>query len=151
MFDDGFHAVSSSRFTLAVNAHSTHREGAWEFIRFLIEEKTQSAGFASFMQPAHKSAFEEWLQERIIYKLATKHMEDGVLLTPYYYGADISEEKQAEYRQAVEDARPLPLRTRPILTIIQEEAENYFNGSKSAEEVSKIVNNRVQLYLNERK
>ena len=87
----------------------------------------------------------------MIYELTTKHIRDGVLYTPPYYGADISEEKQAEYRQAVEDARPLPLRTRPILTIIQEEAENYFNGSKSAEEVSKIVNNRVQLYLNERK
>ncbi len=151
LFDDGFHAVSRSTYTMAVNANSSHKDGAWEFIHFLLKEETQAAWSDMFIQPAHRNSFEEWLQERIIYKLATKHMEDGVLLTPYYYGTDISEEKQAEYRQAVEDARPLPLRTRPILTIIQEEAENYFNGSKSAEEVSKIVNNRVQLYLNERK
>ena len=151
LFDDGFHTVSSSRFTLAVNANSSHKKGAWELIRFLIEKKTQTTDFDSLVQPVHRNAFSEWLQKKIIYELATEHIKDGVLYSPAYYGEDISEEKQAEYRQAVEDARPLPLRTRPILTIIQEEAENYFNGSKSAEEVSKIVNNRVQLYLNERK
>lgn len=53
------------------------------------------------------------------------------------------------YKKAIEDARALPIRTAPILTIIQEEAKDYFNGSKSAEEISRVINNRVQLYLDE--
>ena len=47
-----------------------------------------------------------------------------------YYGEDTSEEKLTEYRETIQEARPLPLRTRPILTIILEEAEDYFNGSR---------------------
>ena len=45
----------------------------------------------------------------------------------------------------------LYIQTVPILEIIQEEAKDYFNGNKSAEEIGKVINNRVQLYLNERK
>ncbi len=68
-----------------------------------------------------------------------------------YYGEDTSEEKLTEYRETIQEARPLPLRTRPILTIILEEAEDYFNGSKGVDEITKVVNNRVQLYLDEGK
>ncbi len=59
-------------------------------------------------------------------------------------------EKRDAYKKAIEDARPLPIRTAPILTIIQEETKDYFTGSKSAEEESRVINNRVQLYLDER-
>lgn len=53
--------------------------------------------------------------------------------------------------QRIEDARPLPYRTAPVLKIVLEEAADYFNGSKSVEEISGIINRRVQLYLDERK
>ncbi len=62
---------------------------------------------------------------------------------------DTSEEKQAEFRKGIEEARPLPIRTASILNIILEEAEDYFNGYKSADEISQIINRRVQLYLDE--
>lgn len=45
----------------------------------------------------------------------------------------------------------MPVRTAPIIDIILEEAEDYFRGYKNAEEISRIVGNRVQLYLDERK
>ena len=64
---------------------------------------------------------------------------------------DITDEKIVAYRKAIEEARPYPVRTVPILNIIQEEAAEYFNGIKSVEEVSRVVTNRVQLYLDERK
>ena len=51
----------------------------------------------------------------------------------------------------LEGARYLPLHTKPILDIVCEEAEDYFSGSKSAEEVTEVIENRVRLYLNERK
>ena len=35
----------------------------------------------------------------------------------------------------IESARPFPSRTAPLLEMIREEAEDYFNGTKSAEEV----------------
>ena len=151
LFDDGCYASSLSSLTMAINANSSHKEGAWEFISLLIGEESQSTGMDTLRQPVHINAFEEWLQEKLIYELTTKRVKNGADYTPAYYGEDTSEEKLAEYRQTIREARPLPLRTRPILTIILEEAEDYFNGSKSGDEITKIINNRVQLYLDEGK
>jgi hypothetical protein len=63
--------------------------------------------------------------------------------------ADFTEEKAAEYRTVLEESRPCPLRTAPILSIILEEAADYFNGSKNADQVSEIITNRVQVFLDE--
>lgn len=70
---------------------------------------------------------------------------------PSYYGTDVSEERHEEFLKELESARPMPVRTAPIIDIILEEAEDYFRGYKNAEEISRIVGNRVQLYLDERK
>ena len=51
----------------------------------------------------------------------------------------------------LEEARHFPIRPVPVIDIICEEAEQYFNGSKSVEEVVSVIENRVNLYLNERK
>jgi len=152
LFDDGCHPIAFSSFTCGINANSLHKEGAWEFIRFLLDEETQSmpTGVSdAYTAPTHRKAFEMWMQERVINVLVRESYVNGILTRPAYYGADVSEEKQEEYRRAIEDARTLPWRTASILSIILEEAESYFDGSKSAEEVSNVVNNRVQLYLDE--
>lgn len=150
-FDEGCGGASSSWSTLAVNANSAHKEGAWEFIRFLLSEQTQSTGFNWFQSPVHRGAFEKHMQEDVIGEMVLEHYVNGVMLYPAYYGEDVSEEKQEEYRKALAEIRPLPLRTKPVIEIILEEAGDYFNGSKSAGEVSRVVDNRVQLFLDEQK
>lgn len=149
LFDDGCYAVSNSSYTMAVNANSSNKEGAWEFIRFLIGEEAQSADFDWYTPPVNKSVFERWMQEKVIEELTQIRYVNGVQVIPAYVDADVSKEKQEEYRKAFEDARPLPMRTAPILAVIREEAGSYFDGSKSAEAVSSVINNRVQLYLDE--
>ena len=64
---------------------------------------------------------------------------------------DPTEEKVEQVRRALEDSQVPPLKTQPILNIICEEAEAYFSGAKSIEEVTPIIQNRVQLYLDERR
>ena len=39
----------------------------------------------------------------------------------------------------------------PIRDIVEEETKPFFDGDKTAEEVAKIIDNRVQLYLDETK
>lgn len=151
LFDDGCYAASYSYFnTLAINANSPNKEGAWEFISYLIGEECQSKDFDLFEPPVHRKVFDNWM-EAMIARWGIRHYENGIMALSAYYDSDISEEKQAEYIKAIEEARPLPIRTTPILTIVLEEAKSYFNGYKNAEEVSKVVNNRVKLYLDERK
>ncbi len=149
LFDDGCHTVSQPLYTMAVNANSANKEGAWEFITFLLSEEVQYWEQV-YIPPVHLESFDKWLEWELR-RLTEPRFEKGKEILPVYYGENTSKEKREAYKKAIEDARPLPIQTAPILTIIQEEAEDYFNGSKNAEEVSRVINNRVQLYLDERK
>ena len=50
----------------------------------------------------------------------------------------------------MENVRVLPIRVQPLLDIIIDEAQDYFDGTKSIDQVRTVVKNRLQLYLNER-
>ena len=149
LFDDGCHVVSYPWYTMAVNANSPNKEWAWEFIEFLLGEEMQYRE-EYHMPPVHRESFDKWLEWELWW-LTESRFENGRGYIPVYHGENTSAEKVNAYKKAIEDARPLPTQTAPILKIIQEEAEDYFNGSKNAEEVSRVINNRVQLYLDERK
>ena len=58
LFDDGCHMAFFPFSALAVNANSAHKEGAWEFICFLLEEEAQNTYAAQGNMPALKSAFD---------------------------------------------------------------------------------------------
>lgn len=159
LFDDGCHAVARSDLTLAVNVNSANKDGAWEFIAFLLGEQAQSDGISI---PAGRRSFELWVEaqrERVAGGKEIHEMVRGTTQQPdgswtitehrVYSEADITEERIEEYRALLEDARTYPIRTAPILAIISEEAEDYFQGSKSPEEVCRLITNRVQLYLDE--
>ena len=149
LFDDGCHAVSYPLYTMAVNANSANKEGAWEFIAFLLGDEIQYREEAH-LPPVHRQSFDKWLEWELEI-LTKKDRIKGKEFSPVYYGENSSTEKRNAYKKAIEDARPLPMRTAPILAIIQEEAKDYFNGSKRVEEIIQVINNRVQLYLDERK
>ncbi len=150
LFDSGCHVVSYPLYTMAVNANSPNKEGAWEFIAFLLGEEIQYREEA-YLPPVHRESFDKWLEWELWWLTEPRFEDNGKGCIPVYHGENTSDEKVEAYKKAIEDARPLPMRTAPILAIIQEEAKDYFNGSKSAEEVSLVINNRVQLYLDERK
>ncbi len=133
---------------MAVNANSANKEGAWEFFSFLLEEEVQYREKA-YLPSVHRESFDKWLEWKLWW-LTEPRFKNGKGIIPVYHGENTSMEKRDAYKKAIEDARPLPIRTAPILTIIQEETKDYFTGSKSAEEESRVINNRVQLYLDER-
>ena len=149
LFDDGCYGASTAWYTMAINANAAHKEGAWEFLCFLLGEESQGAGDN---RPVNRALFDVWMQDDIERKtIAYDRYGTPIITIGGYTKEDATEEKQAEYREAMEEARPFPIRTVPILNIILEEAAEYFGGAKSVEEVSRVVTNRVQLYLDERK
>lgn len=160
LFDDGCHIGISSNAAMAINANSANKEGAWQFISFLLGEEVQASD--GFYVPVNKKVFDAWLNAQleevsdgkekrigyVIYEIVGEKVQITSKET-VYTAEDITEEKAAEYTRTLEEARSYPIRTIPILTIIREEAEDYFNGSKTAEAVTALIANRVQLYLDE--
>lgn len=173
--DDGCHNLLHSTEALAINSNSPNKEGAWEYLSFLLGQEAQSDFSYPSASPGYdpsgyamlRSAFAEVMANELEEgAIGTIVMKTGVV-NPYYKAGqqefkdlkgdeeayrklyDIDEETVKEIESIIEDARHRPLRTEPIREIIYEEAADYFNGSKSIEEVVKVIQNRVQLYLNE--
>lgn len=160
LFDDGCHIGISPNSAMAINANSANKEGAWQFISFLLGEEVQAS--EKLYVPVNRKVFDAWLNAQleevsdgkekrigyVIYEIVGEKVQITSKET-VYTAEDITEEKAAEYTRALEEACAYPIRTIPILTIIREEAEDYFNGSKTAEDVTALIANRVQLYLDE--
>ena len=157
LFDDGCHAAVEPDSALAINANSSNKEGAWEFISFLLGEEAQSGESGV---PVSRKGYDAWV-ERQKKRFAGGKREEEIHCnlmpdrsyayqgTVVYTEADVADEIIEEYTEMMEDTRTYSLRTAPILAIIREEAEDYFQGNKSPEEVSRLITNRVQLYLDE--
>jgi len=168
LFDDGQHAGISGKAQIYMSSASAYKEGAWAFLRFLLSEDEQSKidwVKNDFVYPSNRKAFETlaareinegspWVD--IIREDGTTHkkllMSDFWMDVPgnereKYYS--LTEKKVDRVRKMLEEARIYPLRTRPIRTIIAEEAAAYFAGDRSVDDVCVNVQNRVQLYLSE--
>ena len=148
LFDDGCHAAADPECVAAINANSARREGAWEFIRFVLENK-QTVKNDVWRYPSGKAAFDRAMLNEKGRGLWKDHnvitWNDMVI---YFY--PLTKERIEELKEVLEDARFVPIRTKPILDIICEEAAGYFGGGKSINETIDVINNRVQVYLDER-
>ena len=142
-----------------LNAQSDKREGAEVFLRYLLSEETQRrlvefsvddfppvVGEAGVEMP--KLAVRLSALERSI-ELGLEKGPDS--LVSNYWHDGLTEEQAQWLRFLIENARPGIFYVKEIEDIIYEELEPYFQGQRTAEEAAKILDNRVQLYLDERK
>ncbi len=69
--------------------------------------------------------------------------EGRILIEP------MSDEMIDHYKDMLLDARPIRKELVPIKAIVDEELGAFLAGQKTAEETAKIIDSRVQLYLDE--
>lgn len=169
-FDEGNCPGTRILYTIAMNSNSHYKEAAWEFIEYLLNGEIQSTFDDSYF-PVKRSGLEEVISREIeegsyLYYVDGAKNVHHVLKAGWneYYSKgdawkdsenykaahDITEEKAEEIRRMLEITRTMPVRTEPIITIIKEEASAYFSGHKSIDEVCALIQNRVQLYLDEK-
>ncbi len=135
-----------------ISQNSPNQAAAWAFIKFLLSETEQDRYIESDLLPVLTSSFEK----QIGYATTGQKLADNYLLRFYFNDPQhtpdelkLSPEGEKAYRQAINDAVAAPLIPKEVYQIINEEASSYFNGSKSAAEVTEIMQNRVQTLLNE--
>ena len=135
-YDDGSHPKCQvSGDTLMINANTEHLEGAYAFLSYVLCKSGQSFS----VEPVHKEIWEAQFQYAL----------DAIAQGRAHF--TLNEEMRQEVLKIYEDARFAPRRAETILEIVYEEAESYFEGDRSKEEVIGLIQNRVQLYLNENK
>lgn len=123
-----------------LNASSKCREGAIQFLDYITSEQVQVSMWKYIgLLPANIKAMEGLLQEM------KKNSEDE---TATMYDR-LTEEQIEEFWKLLENSRPLGKQYADIINILYEETDAYFNNARSAEDTAKIIDNRVQLYLDE--
>lgn len=132
-----------SYFTLGINSKSKVQDEAWNFIKFMLSEEMQSSpmvqGFAM-----HKGVVEKQLNE------AKKQAVAGTLpLLEQKFDAETVESKIQELQKLIDGASKNLSSDQKVVSIAIEEFDSYMSGQKSAEDVSKLIQNRVNTYINE--
>ena len=147
--EKGVHTLGMS--TLAINAASENKEGAWQFLCYLLQEEVQEelgTDAARFSFPVNRQAFYNagnyWCEQYIGFWSKPAEDPEWEIETDWF-----TEEQLEDLNALFAKAVFFPWRTEEILSIIEEETALYFDGSKGMEETIDIIQNRVQLYLNE--
>lgn len=136
---------------LSILANSRHKEGAWEFLRFYLEQAEED-GFPTRIEYLNAKE-EEAMTERIFYD------ENGKAIIGPWFVSYIDGVSTSVYAMTQEDAEvirnfietmdftPRSSIRQSAVDIVTEESKNFFSGTKSAEEVTKIIQNRVSVLI----
>lgn len=135
--------------TFAINSASENKEGAWDFLEFLLSEEFQDAIDRDF--PVRVDSFERYLAYSYInsddsYEEFSYKVEPTRLPTEEDFAAMYA---MAESAVCGDSLNVESERGDPVRRILEEEAEMYFAGDATLEETVKKIQSRVGLYLNE--
>jgi len=137
----GIAFTASSLF--GINANSKMQQEAWDFMKFLLSEDMQSfPEFKGF--PMNKS-----VAEKVFDTVQMSIKEGKTKLINGFVPEPLSDGEMQKLKDLVSNADTFAQTDSKIVSIVAEEATSYFAGQKSAEEVGKLIQNRVTTYLNE--
>ncbi|PEF72477.1 ABC transporter substrate-binding protein [Bacillus pseudomycoides] len=123
--------------TVGINAKSSVKKEAWNFLKFLMSDEVQSKGNGF---PINKAVYEQ--QIKTLKEKGGIEGPDGSMIN--VTESDI----QGLEKMAAEISVQSPQSTK-IESIIAEESKSYFSGQKSAKDVAALIQNRVTTYINE--
>lgn len=141
---------------MVINGKSEVKEEAWKFIQFLMSEEMQSSpNFYGF--PINKAAYRKQVDElRKSVKNGSLPVEQNYMMTDLDGNelkmpstVKVTDQDFDNMEKLVSGANTLSISDSKVEEIAYEEAKAYFSGQKSADEVAKLIQNRVTTYLNE--
>ena len=146
-------AMLSVNGGLAISSKSKNQEGAWAFIKTMLSDEVQEEQWSL---PVTNAAFDKVLASAMekdyyldengekVYTESTGYIGD----TSYTIG-ELTQEQADDFRNYVNGASISGSYNTDIMEIITEDSAAYFAGDKSADEVAKLIQNRVATYLGE--
>lgn len=126
-----------------VNRNISNPEAVSNYLECLIGKEVQYMKYDNVQLPIRR-IFEEDISQ---FYDGAENYRNGELLVVKEDGSTVLQ----DFNSFLESCVPGPRLYENLETIIWEEAQDYFEGDKTAGEVARIINNRIQLYLDERK
>ena len=157
------HYVPVSSNAFAISSKSENKEGAWEFIeKFLIEDEGRlTMGF-----PTLKSKLELEIKKALNSGYVLDDNGDPALdadgkpvvntdFNSYYYDGweytyrPSTQEEIDLVLKLLNEVRLEPESGAEVMNIINEEAEAFYQGQKTVDQVAEVIQRRVSIYVNE--
>jgi multiple sugar transport system substrate-binding protein len=138
-----------------INSQSKNKALAWAFIKFLLSDETQLSSISAMDIPVNNKARDEKLE------LIFSGIFGNIRMGPGGGGGRTEEivlnaqQRQSleNYKAAVErlsdNINSFVVQDTSVNDMIASEVQYYFDGSRTAQEVARVLQNKVDLYLNE--
>ena len=128
-----------------INAQSKNKAAAWAFLKFLLaEEMSLSTGLNAMGLPLNNKAREE--KAELIFSGAFMGLSGAPLNAQQRQGLE-------NYKNAAEklsdSINTFVIQDTSVNDMIAAEVQYFFSNSRTAEEVARVLQNKVDLYLNE--
>ena len=148
----------------AITSKSAHKEGAWAFIEYYLTNCQDSMYMHGLSANADKleEQFKEAMTPEYEKDFSTgeyKKDENGELIeipkTTWGYDswtAEIYAATQEEVdavKELINAAKPYDMNDEEIFAIVNEEVQPFFKGQKSAQDVAKVIQSRVSIFISE--
>ncbi len=162
--DGGSGCYISASQLYAITSKSDNKDGAWAFIENFLcteDENGYSWGLPTIKERFEKKVEEETKVEYVLDENGEPVLDEngepivsnGTSSIGYgdweYTYHVVTEEEVAIIRELISVAQPASVSNDEIMNIINEEAEGYFQGQKSVDDVAGVIQSRVKLYVNE--
>ena len=125
--------------SVGIHYKSEHKEEAWEFIK-AIADREPMPHWSIFS--ANRDTFDKCLKE-------LKEEGINIMVDEVLYEIKAKDEDVAVLRDMIENAEVAKTLDGPVMDIIAGEMPAYFAGEKSLDETIKIIQKRVNLYVEE--
>ena len=135
--------------SIAITSNCTDVDAAWGFVRLLLLEDYQRDVARDNMFPVNNVIFEERLENAMI-------MPDEEV-SANFGGGRILQIKDPVLSQAevgiiksfIDSTSRVWYRDNELEAIVNESAEDFFNGRITAQDAARIIQNRVMIYVSE--
>lgn len=124
---------------VAISSASNNKEGAWEFISFILGDEVQSSEIDYL--PVNRRTLEKQIELGLVGKLQTESFET----------VRITQKDADKLLRLIDETEYLSGRDQVIKSIIKDEAAAFFDGAKSAEETARVIQSRVSIYVAEQR
>lgn len=147
----------------AITVKSDVKKGAWAFLEsFLVSERNSSSFFPALKTQLTQKAADAVKVEYLTDEAGGVCLDEtgepiikntGMVVSygDWEYAYHIATQEEVDLvLELISAAKPVSYSDgNEVINIINEEAEGYYQGQKTAEEVAKIIQSRVQIYVSE--
>lgn len=153
---EGSGNVFMTQMAMTMSSKSAVKDGAWEFMRYFLTDEFQTSdniwGFPVSLKALE--ALEKAAQEKEFFINQETGEKEEYDETRWVNDVEViidpmTAEEAKEFTGFLKTLDREYNVDNELINIITEEAAPYFNGQKSVEEVAKIIQSRVQIYVNE--